>query len=535
MAGGSCWMRECRGIMPKWFCNISVAVVAFCGLNGFSYGRIERESALRKFDSCRACVQDNQRMPEDNVYCAYAELEAGMFLKDDSLILLAYMDLGKSFVELEQYGYALQYALYALLLAEEADDRAQAEANWLTGLVYAAIGNDLALGYLDKAYSYYYQHEDTANMIQTLNGKAILFGQQREYQQSIAVFEEMYRLCHLARWKGHQLPIMLNLATAYNLSGRVDEGLAMMGRIDSMAAGSDFLHSYGILYQLNYGELLHQAGLDSRAEEAFLSSLSLAEEAGDISSQLSCLEGLASISLDSKDFSKLSAYYWKMGAVRDSLAVLEKHSTDVEMDVVAETVRTERQLAELQARVRKRWLYGIALACVALSVGWAVFRSFRKRIKAERKNMELLDIELSQKKRELTEMSVYHHEVKKIVNETVRGLQRMETNTMASDDKRSLKKLYRQLEDSFSDNAQRFYDYIDTNYNDFISRLSQRYPSLTVSEKRVSVLLLVGSSTKDIAGMTNLSERTVNNIRSRIRKKLGIADNISIQSFLKTI
>ena len=81
-------------------------------------------------------------MPEDNVYCAYAELEAGMFLKDDSLILLAYMDLGKSFVELEQYGYALQYALYALLLAEEADDRAQAEANWLTGLVYAAIGND---------------------------------------------------------------------------------------------------------------------------------------------------------------------------------------------------------------------------------------------------------------------------------------------------------------------------------------------------------------------------------------------------------
>ena len=150
-------------------------------------------------------------------------------------------------------------------------------------------------------------------------------------------------------------------------------------------------------------------------------------------------------------------------------------------------------------------------------------------------NMELLDIELSQKKRELTEMSVYHHEVKKIVNETVRGLQRMETNTMASDDKRSLKKLYRQLEDSFSDNAQRFYDYIDTNYNDFISRLSQRYPSLTVSEKRVSVLLLVGSSTKDIAGMTNLSERTVNNIRSRIRKKLGIADNISIQSFLKTI
>lgn len=183
-------MRECRGIMPKWFCNISVAVVAFCGLNGFSYGRIERESALRKFDSCRACVQDNQRMPEDNVYCAYAELEAGMFLKDDSLILLAYMDLGKSFVELEQYGYALQYALYALLLAEEADDRAQAEANWLTGLVYAAIGNDLALGYLDKAYSYYYQHEDTANMIQTLNGKAILFGQQREYQQSIAVFED---------------------------------------------------------------------------------------------------------------------------------------------------------------------------------------------------------------------------------------------------------------------------------------------------------------------------------------------------------
>lgn len=48
-------------------------------------------------------------------------------------------------------------------------------------------------------------------------------------------------------------------------------------------------------------------------------------------------------------------------------------------------------------------------------------------------------------------------------------------------------------------------------------------------------MLLINFSTKEITNVLNLSERSINNIRSKIRKKMSIPDYMSISDFLKNV
>jgi PAS domain S-box-containing protein len=58
----------------------------------------------------------------------------------------------------------------------------------------------------------------------------------------------------------------------------------------------------------------------------------------------------------------------------------------------------------------------------------------------------------------------------------------------------------------------------------FSHRLSPKYMNLTFKELQIAALVKEGNSSKDIAAMLNVSERTVDFHRKNIRKKLAIAD-----------
>ncbi len=72
--------------------------------------------------------------------------------------------------------------------------------------------------------------------------------------------------------------------------------------------------------------------------------------------------------------------------------------------------------------------------------------------------------------------------------------------------------------------------YLHSTYQDFISRLSKRYPSLSATELKIATLLRLATSTKNIAVMLSLSTRTVEYHRTNIRKKMGLKtmDNLSL-------
>jgi tetratricopeptide (TPR) repeat protein len=69
----------------------------------------------------------------------------------------------------------------------------------------------------------------------------------------------------------------------------------------------------------------------------------------------------------------------------------------------------------------------------------------------------------------------------------------------------------------------------------FYDKLKARHPNLTSNDTRLCAFLFLGLSTKEIASLTLHEVRAVEKSRQRLRKKLDLEDNASIQDYLGNI
>lgn len=80
-----------------------------------------------------------------------------------------------------------------------------------------------------------------------------------------------------------------------------------------------------------------------------------------------------------------------------------------------------------------------------------------------------------------------------------------------------------------------FAQHFDKVHNDFVIRLKEKHPTLSGNEMKLSAYLRMNLSTKEIAQLMNISVRGVEISRYRLRKKLGIASEVSLFEYLLNI
>jgi ligand-binding sensor domain-containing protein/DNA-binding CsgD family transcriptional regulator len=76
---------------------------------------------------------------------------------------------------------------------------------------------------------------------------------------------------------------------------------------------------------------------------------------------------------------------------------------------------------------------------------------------------------------------------------------------------------------------------IDKAYNQFITHLKARHPDLNATEIRIAAYIRMNLSTKEICEFMNKTQRAVENDRYRLRKKIGLESNDSIQGYFLNI
>ncbi|MDO4159175.1 MAG: tetratricopeptide repeat protein [Prevotellaceae bacterium] len=80
-----------------------------------------------------------------------------------------------------------------------------------------------------------------------------------------------------------------------------------------------------------------------------------------------------------------------------------------------------------------------------------------------------------------------------------------------------------------------FHTYFEQVNPSFIRTLKSVYPNLTANDIRLCAYLYLGLSTKEIASLTYREIRSIETSRLRLRKKLNVPQNITLQDFLNSI
>lgn len=83
--------------------------------------------------------------------------------------------------------------------------------------------------------------------------------------------------------------------------------------------------------------------------------------------------------------------------------------------------------------------------------------------------------------------------------------------------------------------SQYFYAQAESLHEDFNAKLSENFPNLTQQEKRLATLLRLGFSSKYIATLMNITPKSVEISRYRLRQKLGLDRGANLVNFIKSI
>ena len=83
--------------------------------------------------------------------------------------------------------------------------------------------------------------------------------------------------------------------------------------------------------------------------------------------------------------------------------------------------------------------------------------------------------------------------------------------------------------------SQYFYAKAESLHEDFNAKLSENFPNLTQQERRLATLLRLGFSSKYIATLMNITPKSVEISRYRLRQKLGIDRGDNLVNFIKSI
>nr|WP_321355275.1 PAS domain-containing protein [uncultured Draconibacterium sp.] len=152
------------------------------------------------------------------------------------------------------------------------------------------------------------------------------------------------------------------------------------------------------------------------------------------------------------------------------------------------------------------------------------------------RNKQRLQTELEMKDRELVSFLLQLSQKNELLNKAVHLLQ--------SDEATKSKKatlLVQQLKELLEANAVQPVDWsmvenqVEKIHPGFLDRLKKRHPVVSINDKKLCSYIRLGLSSKEIAGLLNITSKSVEISRVRLRKKLGISSKTRLVNYLENI
>lgn len=230
---------------------------------------------------------------------------------------------------------------------------------------------------------------------------------------------------------------------------------------------------------------------------------------------------------------KLSAeYFQQYDNIRDSLNIEEK-AVNVEREKIESNYRDKEQALELENnKKRLNLLYTILVLLVISFVLLFLIIRYKNNLYKEKIENELvasreneLKLELELKNKELVSKSLLETERTELYQSITNELK----DIVSTDDNDLLKQnlnnvIFRLSRNNSTTNWDEFSLRFTNVYDSFYETLQELHPGLNHNDKRLCALIKLNLSSKEIADITKTSIKSVENSRTRLRKKLGLTN-----------
>ncbi len=462
-----------------------------------------------------------------------------------NLIGSEYELIGSIHLEKGNYKIALEETLKAVRFFEQIEDiLRKGDALKQLGTIEYLLGNfEVSLSYGLQAFKIYKDNKDYQYMAYTANDIGNNYQALSDFNGALTYFRESLEIAQTNKIKEIEGDALVNIGSVYMAQKKESEA-------------RQFLKEGLTIYQeLGYKNKI-VSGLNELAKlETELNNPKLAIEYVDrsivLSKEIGALNNLSfAYAIRSKAYEKANSLgmalqdFKQYKIFNDSIFNTTKSRQIEELRTLYETEKKEQEIAIQQGEIEvleqkakvsnlQRMFLGTGLGLSLLVFGLG-FYGLRQKMKRNKLEKEKVDAELAFKKKELTTHAL--HLAKK--NEVLESLkQKAEALKKSENSQNGYQQLIRTINFDLQDdnNWENFSNYFEQVHKDFNSNVKQKFPEVTPNELRLMALLKMNLSSKEIANILNISQEGIKKARYRLRKKLNITTEESLQDIVLSL
>lgn len=378
----------------------------------------------------------------------------------------------------------------------------------LLGLCYRNMGiYDSAVYYFNLAIANAEELEKDV-WVGILKGNiGITYYHQQKYHEAIPLLEEDIRICLERDRAVENVPkSMAMLADAYVHTGQPGKAITLLEQLSRILSENQYWGEYDMLQTVyaTISKTYFSLGLKDRAY-AFL---------------------------DSAQTKKDSLY------LKNNALILAGAERKMELDNRRAIVKKLRGEAELE-RLRKNWL----ITALVLLAGMIILFINRQRIALRRRSeraeaeKQKVEAELAGATQMLDSFTQSVHEKNEMIEKFSAEIEKLRTenNGGLSDEYNEVLLQLEQTTILTDEQWDRFRSMFEKVHGGYLNRLKTKLPGLSPAETRIMALSKLKLSNKEMAGMLGISPDAVRMSKHRLRKKLDLAEDNSIDNLADII
>ena len=340
-----------------------------------------------------------------------------------------------------------------------------------------------------------------------------------------------------------------NIGLAYKKSSQFD--LALSNMKEAINVRTDIKDDFGLARSyMHLGNLIvkSEGSLDSAAYY-FQKSISLAEKVGSPEIIIRSAEALSNVyinlNMPSEAHESLVLHdYWEDSIKNDKT---QKLITELELKHRYEETQKERELAQAEKEKKNFIIISLLILISAGSVLLYLLQRVRSKNNYLQKNSlelsnrnlalenETLEQQLEFRSKELTTNVMYLMKKNELLNDVSTRLIELKKNLKKENTQPVQKIIFDINTVKDSDTWEEFELRFQQVYNDFYDRLLERFPDLSINDKKLCAFLRLDLSSKEISTITGQTLNSLNVARTRLRKKMGLQTDDNLSSYLSQL
>ena len=430
---------------------------------------------------------------------------------------------------------ATDYLLQGLNIYEELhDSTAIAAMNNNMGLVYSDRGeNEEALAHLNKALAIWTRRNYTGGIARALTNIGEIYQRQGKRKLALENYQRALAICREIddkRFSG----TVLNLTGEFYFSEKeYDKALQYHDQALKIASELDDKATQAETY-VNISHVYIGRQQPDKALEAALKGIAIARSIDYKVALADNYEKAMKASDMKKDYQQAYTYQTLYHALKDSLENSENIS---EMQRLNHLHVLDRKQAEItllqqqhQADLFRRNTFLVA-GILLLIIGLLVYN--RQKLKSKRQ-LERNEYQLQKKEQQLDFLKQSLIEKSELLEKMTKE---MEAANVQPDEQVQIEKFNRILESNIltQEDWENFKHAFEEVYPNFFAMLRYKYQDITAAELRLAALLRMNLSLKESAKMLGVSPDSVKQSRYRLKKRLNLSENESLDEFINRL